>query len=338
MILTHHDQDHIAGLTEVLRDPGIAVSRVYFSGLAAFRKNIPPLVPESPGSDFVVGGKRVLGRFDANKALESPYILVSLSALGDAFRGVPAANPKPQLITEFEAFAGAAVNKPVETFRRAQFGDTSSEALDKRLSRAASGSTPALKFRTLWPVDKLLRYGGGWGTTTNGNSVVFRLDYGQFSMLFTGDLNEQSSPGLVAHLAVNNLESLLDVDVLKAPHHGSEHIADVFIEHPKLKPVVTVASMGSEGFRLTGFKHPRDSTIERLGGFERFFSTYIHEKEFHWSTIKASQLNAFIEDTHVLIETDGTRFRVVEVERDSVTPDPVTAVAAGDGTLWISAQ
>jgi hypothetical protein len=168
--------------------------------------------------------------------------------------------------------------------------------------------------------------------------VVFRLDYGDFSMLFTGDLNEQSGPGLVRHLADQQLEGALDVDVLKAPHHGSDHNAPEFIGHAQLKPVVTVASMGSDGFRLTGHRHPRDSTIVALGGFERFFSTYIHEREFHWSTIKASELSGFIEDTHVLIETDGSRFRVVEVARGAVTPNPVSAVATGDGTLWIAAK
>nr|AQQ74478.1 hypothetical protein [uncultured bacterium] len=337
MVLTHHDQDHIAGLTAVLLDPDIEVGRVYYNGLSAFRKGLTGFIPSNPGSGFVTGGKRVLGRFGSDGVLESPFVLADLPGLDQAFHGPPPER-KPRLITEFEAFAGAAIAKPVQLFRRAQFGDDSPDSFDRRLTRNRTSTRPALKVQTLWPRAELLRY-GGWGTTTNGNSVVFRLDYGDFSMLFTGDLNEQSGPGLVRHLADAGLEDRLDVDVLKAPHHGSEHIAEEFIEHPRLKPVVSVASMGSEGFRLTGHKHPRDSTIRLLGGFDRFFSTYIHEREFRWDRLRKSQLAGFIEDTHVLIETDGTRFRVVEVERDSpLDIDAVTEVDPGDGTLWISAK
>ena len=50
----------------------------------------------------------------------------------------------------------------------------------------------------------------------NDNSVIVRMEFGDFSMLFTGDSETEQRDWLVANHA-----ALLDVDVLKASHHGS---------------------------------------------------------------------------------------------------------------------
>jgi competence protein ComEC len=51
---------------------------------------------------------------------------------------------------------------------------------------------------------------------TNDASVVARLEYGERSFLLTGD-----SPVRVENILVNQNKELIDVDVLKAGHHGS---------------------------------------------------------------------------------------------------------------------
>ena len=45
-----------------------------------------------------------------------------------------------------------------------------------------------------------------------------------------------------------------------------------------------------------------------------------------------------IEEKHVLIETDGKRFRVLEVADASKPPMGVREVRRGDGTRWINAK
>ncbi len=50
----------------------------------------------------------------------------------------------------------------------------------------------------------------------NNSSLVVRLDYGQTSMLFTGDIEERAEQYLV-----DDYKPLLDVDVVKIAHHGS---------------------------------------------------------------------------------------------------------------------
>jgi len=52
----------------------------------------------------------------------------------------------------------------------------------------------------------------------NNNSVIVRMEYGGFSMLFAGDAEAEERDWLVAHHA-----ALLDVDVLKASHHGGNN-------------------------------------------------------------------------------------------------------------------
>lgn len=55
-------------------------------------------------------------------------------------------------------------------------------------------------------------------TDENNNSVIVRMEYGSFSMLFTGDAEAEERDWLVAHHA-----GLLDVNVLKAAHHGGNN-------------------------------------------------------------------------------------------------------------------
>ena len=52
----------------------------------------------------------------------------------------------------------------------------------------------------------------------NNMSVVSRLDFGECSFIFTGDIEKEAESSLL-----NNLEdiSILDVDIYDTPHHGS---------------------------------------------------------------------------------------------------------------------
>lgn len=55
----------------------------------------------------------------------------------------------------------------------------------------------------------------------NNNSIVVRMEFGEFSMLFTGDAETDQREWLMEHHP-----ELLDVTVLKASHHGSINGAD----------------------------------------------------------------------------------------------------------------
>lgn len=210
---------------------------------------------------------------------------------------------------------------------------------------AAEGSSQPLRFEVLWPEARPRSYEDAWDRTTNGNSVTFRLEYEDFSMLFTGDLHQDAQEILLATLSEEQAKAKLACDVLKLPHHGSDDTQRDFLK--VAAPVVSVATMGSKGFRSktvskSAYQHPSSEIISALGGAHRVYHTYIHEKRFNWERVDTKQkLDALrekmLEETHILIETDGRWFRVVETADPSERPT-VAQTRRGNGTRWIEAR
>jgi competence protein ComEC len=85
----------------------------------------------------------------------------------------------------------------------------------------------------------------------NNNSIVVRLDFGEFSMLFPGDAEEDERDWLVA-----NHVTLLDVDVLKASHHGSHNGTS----GPWLNAITPLRVVISAGVNAT-YQHPHRQAV-----------------------------------------------------------------------------
>lgn len=100
--------------------------------------------------------------------------------------------------------------------------------------------------------------------TINGHSVIFRLRYGSFNFLFTGDLNDEAGQALTR--AHNRGEINLQAEVFKVPHHGSADFSGAFIQ--AVAPVVSVVSSGDESARKE-FIHPRATLMGALGKYGR---------------------------------------------------------------------
>ena len=82
--------------------------------------------------------------------------------------------------------------------------------------------------------------------TENDNSLIFRLDYGSTSFLFTGD----TSDGVLR--SVNKkYPGELDVDVLKNPHHNGAHEADVI---RAISPKITIFCTDNENYPLKTYR------------------------------------------------------------------------------------
>ena len=71
------------------------------------------------------------------------------------------------------------------------------------------------------------------------------------------------------------------------------------------------------------------------------YRTYLKEMLLRWDEIDSeAELEPFIERKHVLVETNGTWFRVVEVpvDGDKRRIPTVTSTVRSDGTRWIRAE
>ena len=81
----------------------------------------------------------------------------------------------------------------------------------------------------------------------NDNSVICRLDVGEISFLFTGDLEAETE--------INHLDKFEEVDVLKVGHHGSDtSTSREFIDG--IKPQYAIISCGVNN----RYGHPKEST------------------------------------------------------------------------------
>ena len=88
---------------------------------------------------------------------------------------------------------------------------------------------------------------------TNNTSIVLRVDFGETSFLFTGDMERSAEEDLLESGA------WLEADVLKVGHHGS----DTSTSYPFLRevdPDYAVISVGENN----DYGHPSEDTLSRL--------------------------------------------------------------------------
>ena len=125
------------------------------------------------------------------------------------------------------------------------------------------GAEPGQKFelgggaiiRVLAPIPPVftkeqLRSGGN---EPNANSVVLRLDYGEFSMLLTGDAEAQTEDRLLQK------EANVAARVLKVGHHGSKYASsDEFLKRGRFEAAIISTSVNNR------YGHPSQDVLDRL--------------------------------------------------------------------------
>ena len=91
------------------------------------------------------------------------------------------------------------------------------------------------------------------GNEMNANSIVLRLDYGEFSMLFMGDAEAQAEERMLG----KDLD--LKAKVIKIAHHGSKYAtSENFIK--RAQPEAAIISDGS----WNRYGHPAQVVLDRL--------------------------------------------------------------------------
>ena len=110
-----------------------------------------------------------------------------------------------------------------------------------------------LYFDILWPNNSKLIS----DNVLNNNSIVCKLHYKNFSMMFTGDIEEIAEKQILKEYK-NNLQ-LLKSTILKVGHHGSKTSStQEFVK--AVKPKIALIGVGKNNT----FGHPNNEVIKRL--------------------------------------------------------------------------
>lgn len=274
ILVSHGDADHFAGLSKIhdsethptkYKQIFIRPHRVYHNGLV-----------KRPSSRKEL---ELLGR---TRELDGNTVITGLET--DLLK-VPDAEMNKPFLDWKNALKAYSKRGKIE-FRRLEFGDDDAfeffndEERDLRISVLGplvyeKGAARGLKFLKNPPKGPRLGHesvsledheGGSFSAshTINGHSIVFRLQYGGFSFLFSGDLNDEAGRFLARE---NNKGTLaLKSEVFKVPHHGSADFSGAFFQ--AVSPVVSVVSSGDESARKD-YIHPRATLMGALGKWSR---------------------------------------------------------------------
>ncbi len=110
-----------------------------------------------------------------------------------------------------------------------------------------------LYFDVIWPDNSNFIY----ENVLNNNSIVLKLYYNKFSILFTGDIEKIAEKAILQKYS-DKLQ-MLNSTVLKVAHHGSKTSSiQEFLN--KIKPQIALIGVGENN----KFGHPNDDVINRL--------------------------------------------------------------------------
>ncbi len=280
-VITHPDEDHYFGFKTIFESGKIRFDHLYHSGL----------VERPTGAEW----DRV-GGLTSDEATGHPYLtqlIESDAEMREAFAG-PTGGRKyagtikaaldAQAVTAFDMLSTE--HGHAEDGRRWMPGFAPSDARGYQIEVLGPVAEPhAGRSR--------LRKIGDYGKTKNGHSVILRLCFNDFRVLFGGDLNLGAEKFLLMHYSgiatwpktpatreamIVKARERFRSDVMKVCHHGSSDVTDEFLE--AVDPAAFVISSGDE----EGHVHPRPDLLGRLGRKGRGASPVLLSTELQRST------------------------------------------------------
>lgn len=99
----------------------------------------------------------------------------------------------------------------------------------------------------------------------NNHSLTVRVDFGESSALFTGDLQDRGIEKLLYYFGESDL---LDVDIYQVGHHGSHNATTIELVK-SMSPELAVISMSDPNYKGSsksawGYGHPRKDIVEMI--------------------------------------------------------------------------
>ncbi len=272
-VITHPDQDHYRGFLPVFRNEKLTIERVYHNGLVE-RTGDDLLGPEVDGylTDVIVDNaalEALMG--DASNRGRKRYPKLMKTAIDNGKIG-----PIQALTTAHGTVEGGKTYMP--GFAPSDPGPLEIEVLGPVVESDAAGNPRMRAFG-----DKPSSGSMDNGKTKNGHSILLRLTFNGFRVLFGGDLNTSSetflmqfyggAPAVSAPLGATDEEieaiadpaviarakERFDVDLMKCCHHGSSDVTEEFLTASAASAYVI--SSGDE----EGHVHPRPDLLGLLG-------------------------------------------------------------------------
>lgn len=269
-LLSHPDNDHFLGFSQIFDAPAVEFDKIYHSGIVQRPKRI------DKGWNTQLGKKEELSD-------GKDYITTLLFS----------DNEVKSVLSDDENLSGSGSQYCKTIFKTLnQLQDPEFIGLNSNDGFiVGDGSDTSFSLEVLSPIltnidgKKALPYFGSQGKTKNGHSVLLKLKYKKLKVLLGGDINEEAGEYINACLG-DEASDKLQVDIAKACHHGSHLFNYEFLEH--VNALGTVISSGDD----ENYSHPRPDTLGAIGktGYSKkplIFSTELarSNKEFSTATI-----------------------------------------------------
>ena len=284
-VITHPDSDHYKGFQPIFENHKVGFKTIYQNGLV-----------ERPisGTFAKVGGH-----------VEDPDTGVSyIEDLAEDDAAIEKHFSDGSKIGRFEfprLMHAALNNAKIKKFRMLSTEHGKREGGKTYMPGFAPSNDRGYTIEVLGPVverdadhSPRLRKIGSYGETKNGHSVLLKLQYGDFRVLFGGDLNDKAEKFLLTHYAgidkfprktsqaykdmISDASRTFRVDIMKVCHHGSEKVTDAFLA--TVNPAAFIISSGDQ----EGHVHPRPDLLGRLGRFGRGEAPVLLSTELQRST------------------------------------------------------
>lgn len=150
--------------------------------------------------------------------------------------------------------------------KKLAIADAPDNGMDELIEQAIQKDIPVERFdegdilfneedivlEALYPLEEKELIAAGSSINANELSLVVKLNYCDFSALFTGDISETTE-----NLIIDD-GAMVQCDLLKVAHHGSKYSSgEEFLAHAR--PTLAIISVGQNNYG-----HPSPETIERI--------------------------------------------------------------------------
>jgi len=264
-VITHPDKDHYFGFQAIFDDPRVSFRNVFHNGLVerVVANEEEDILGERDGGfcTELYAERDALDTFLSDPQVRGsklyPNLLWTALKSPDRFGNVAMAS------------VGIGSQHGGKTYLPGFAPGAGKEATIEILGPVEGpgpDGEPAL--REFGPVPRDGKFNAG--KTKNGHSIILKLEYGGFRVIFGGDLNRPSEDHLLRHYgeiddqaplrnAVAKASKRLAADLLKCCHHGSADVTDEFLE--AVSPFGVVVSSGDQESHV----HPRPEVLGLLG-------------------------------------------------------------------------